>query len=91
MRHSLHGGLLARGTMNQSAAGGGSGTVLSARMSGLYFMLSASVMGRMTRQGTPAAKLFAGMSRVTTLPAPITQPSPTVTPGQTVTPAPNQH
>ena len=53
-------------------------------------MLSAWVMGRITLQGTPAAKVFSGMSRVTTLPAPITQPLPMVTPGQTVTPAPNQ-
>ena len=53
-------------------------------------MLSASVISRITRQGTPAAKLLGGMSRVTTLPAPITQLSPMVTPGQTVTDAPNQ-
>ena len=39
----------------------------------------------MTLQGTPAAKDLGGMSRVTTLPAPITQPSPIVTPPQTVT------
>ena len=63
---------------------------LSARTSGLWRMLSASVMGRMTRAGTPAAKLPAGMSLVTTEPAPMTQPSPMVTPGQTVTFAPNQ-
>ena len=37
-----------------------------------------------------AAKLFGGISLVTTLPAPITQLSPIVTPGQTVTDAPNQ-
>ena len=44
----------------------------------------------MTRHGTPTARLLSGISRVTTLPAPITQLSPTVTPGQTVTFAPNQ-
>lgn len=53
-------------------------------------MLSASVSARITRQGTPAAKLFSGISLVTTLPAPITQLLPMVTPGQTVTEAPNQ-
>ena len=60
------------------------------QISGLYFMLSASVISRMTRQGTPAAKEFAGMSFVTTLPAPMTQLSPIVTPEQTTTFAPNQ-
>ena len=59
-------------------------------MSGLCIMLSASVISRMGWQGTPAAKWLAGMSRVTTLPAPMTQLSPMVTPGQTVTFAPNQ-
>ena len=53
-------------------------------------MLSASVSARITLQGTPAAKLSAGISRVTALPAPMTQWSPIVTPGQTVTEAPNQ-
>ena len=53
-------------------------------------MLSFSESERMTRQGTPAATEFAGISRVTTLPAPMTQLSPMVTPGQTVTPAPSQ-
>ena len=36
------------------------------------------------------ATTLAGMSFVTTLPAPITVSSPTVTPGTTITPAPNQ-
>ena len=53
-------------------------------------MLSFSVISRITLQGTPAAKELAGISLVTTLPAPITHPSPMVTPGQTVTDAPNQ-
>ena len=44
-------------------------------------------MERSTRQGLPAATVFAGMSRVTTLPAPMTQPFPMVTPGQTTTSA----
>ena len=48
-------------------------------------MWSASVMGRTTLHGTPAANTFGGMSRVTTLPAPITLPSPIVTPPQIVT------
>ncbi len=34
----------------------------------------------MTLAGTPATKLFAGTSFVTTAPAPITEFSPTVTP-----------
>lgn len=37
-------------------------------------ILSFSVMGRITRQGTPAAITPAGISWVTTLPAPITDP-----------------
>ena len=41
---------------------------------------SASVRGRSTRQGFPAAMTRGGMSRETTLPAPITAPSPIVTP-----------
>ena len=53
-------------------------------------MRSASVMGRRTRQGLPTATLLAGMSRVTTLPAPMTQLSPMVTPGKTVQLPPNQ-
>lgn len=40
--------------------------------------------------GTPNTKEFAGMSWVTTAPAPITQPSPMVTPPQTVTLLANQ-
>ena len=52
--------------------------------------VSAAVIGRMTRAGLPAAKEPAGMSRVTTLPAQMTQFSPMVTPGQTTTFAPNQ-
>lgn len=58
--------------------------------SGRFAIRSDSVILRITRQGTPAAKLSDGMSRVTTLPAPMTQLSPIVTPGQTVTFAPNQ-
>jgi hypothetical protein len=44
--------------------------------------------GRTTRQGFPAARTFGGMSRVTTLPAPIVELSRMVTPGQTMTPPP---
>ena len=47
-----------------------------------------SVIGRMTRHGLPAANTPAGMSRVTTLPAPITVPDPIVTPGQMIPPPP---
>ena len=65
-------------------------TLLSPMMSGLLAMESASVMGRMTLHGQPAAKDIGGMSRVTTAPAPMTQPSPIVTPGQMTTLAPNQ-
>ena len=39
----------------------------------------------MTRHGFPTAKLYGGISFVTTLPAPITHPSPMVTPPQTTT------
>lgn len=46
---------------------------------------SSSVIARITRHGLPAARLFAEISLVTTLPAPITQPSPIVTPPQIVT------
>ena len=46
---------------------------------------SEAVSVRMIRQGLPAAKLWGGMSRVTTLPAPITLPAPMVTPPQTTT------
>ena len=45
-------------------------------------------MGRSTRQGFPTASTFAGISLVTTLPAPITAPSPICTPGRTITPPP---
>ena len=44
----------------------------------------------MTFAGTPAIKLFAGISLVTTAPAAITHPAPIVTPGITETLAPNQ-
>ena len=47
-------------------------------------------MARSTRQGLPAATTFAGMSRVTTLPAPTTTLSPMVTPGVTTVLPPNQ-
>jgi hypothetical protein len=42
----------------------------------------------MTLQGTPAATTPAGISLVTTLPAPITEPSPIVTPEHIVELAP---
>jgi hypothetical protein len=42
-------------------------------------------IGRTGRQGLPKHRWRAGMSRVTTLPAPITQPVPIVTPGHTIT------
>ena len=44
----------------------------------------------MTLQGLPTAMEFAGISFITTLPAPITQLSPIVTPGITHTFPPNQ-
>src|SRR5262245_23889220 len=47
-----------------------------------------SVMARITRQGLPAANTPSGMSRVTTLPAPMTDRDPTFTPGQRITPPP---
>ena len=47
-------------------------------------------MGLITLQGTPAAMTPAGMSWVTTLPAPMTEPAPMVTPPQTVAFAPIQ-
>ena len=47
-------------------------------------------MVRSTRHGLPTATTLAGMSFVTTLPAPITVFSPMVTPGTTITPAPSQ-
>ena len=43
---------------------------------------------RCTRQGLPTARVRAGTSIVTTLPAPIVAPSPIVTPGITRDPAP---
>ena len=46
-------------------------------------------MARTTRQGLPTAITLGGMSRLTTLPAPITEPEPMVTPGSTVTFPPN--
>ena len=53
-------------------------------------MLSFSVMGRSTLQGLPAATTPAGISFVTTLPAPMVVPSPMVTPGRIVTSPPSQ-
>ena len=41
-----------------------------------------------TRQGFPTASTPAGMSRVTTLPAPMVVSSPMVTPGQMIAPPP---
>ena len=43
-------------------------------------MRSAAVIGRTMRQGFPKAITPAGMSCVTTLPAPITDPLPILTP-----------
>src|SRR5437762_8564943 len=43
---------------------------------------------RTIRAGFPTAKVSGGRSRVTTLPAPITQPSPIVTPASTMAPPP---
>ena len=51
---------------------------------------SATVIPRITRHGLPAATTPAGMSFVTTLPAPMTVPSPIVTPGQMIAPPPIQ-
>lgn len=42
---------------------------------------------RMARAGTPATRVAAGMSRLTTAPAATTAPSPTATPPTTVAPA----
>ena len=42
--------------------------------------ISHSIWSRIMRAGTPAARAPAGISRVTTLPAPITAPSPMETP-----------
>jgi hypothetical protein len=47
-----------------------------------------SSISRITRQGFPAANTPAGISFVTTLPAPMTDRSPILTPGQTMTPPP---
>lgn len=47
-------------------------------------------LSRITFAGTPAATVYGGMSRVTTLPAPMTAPSPIVTPFRTTTSAPSQ-
>lgn len=44
----------------------------------------------MSRQGTPAATTFGGISWVTTEPAPMIAPSPIVTPGNIKAPAPTQ-
>ena len=43
-----------------------------------------------TRAGTPAANVKAGIDRVTTAPAPITLPRPIVTPRKTITRVPSQ-
>ena len=51
---------------------------------------AASMISRMTRQGLPAAKTPSGMSRVTTLPAPMTDREPMWTPGQMIAPPPTQ-
>ena len=50
---------------------------------------AAGSSARRTRQGFPAATTPGGMSRVTTLPAPIVVPAPIVTPGQTIAPPPS--
>ena len=52
------------------------------------FLLSSSVIWRITLQGFPTATLFDGMFFVTILPLPITTLLPMVTPGITCTPAP---
>ncbi len=44
----------------------------------------------MTLQGLPAAKTPSGISRVTTLPGPMTEREPTRTPGQRIAPPPTQ-
>ena len=48
------------------------------------------MISRITRQGLPAAKTPSGMSRVTTLPAPITALCPIRTPGKMIAPPPTQ-
>jgi len=55
-----------------------------------FAMRSASVIGRRTRHGLPAATTLEGMSFVTTLPAPIMVFPPMVTPGRMVTSPPIQ-
>ena len=54
--------------------------------SGVFVYSSSDLI---TRHGFPAANTPAGMSRVTTLPAPMTLSEPMVTPPITRTPAPN--
>jgi hypothetical protein len=49
--------------------------------------ISSSVVRR-TRAGFPAATTSGGTSRVTTLPAPMTDRSPILTPGRITLPAP---
>src|SRR5688572_13567742 len=48
------------------------------------------VIRLITLQGLPAAKTASGMSRVTTLPAPMTVRSPMATPGQMMAAPPTQ-
>ncbi len=55
-----------------------------------YSVSSCRVSVRITRAGFPTATESAGMSRVTTAPAPMTERSPIVTPGHTITPPPSQ-
>lgn len=62
----------------------------SSKYSGCKFILSSSVIERRTRQGEPTARLYGGISLVTTEPAPITHPSPMLTLGQMVTLPPSQ-
>ena len=54
------------------------------------FSFSFSLISRITLHGFPTATTFAGMSFVTTLPAPITLLSPIVTPGIISAPEPIQ-
>ena len=51
---------------------------------------SFSEISRTTRHGLPTAKTPSGTSRVTTLPAPMTERDPMLTPGRTSTAAPIQ-
>jgi hypothetical protein len=46
------------------------------------------VISRITLQGLPAANTWSGMSRATTLPAPMTDWEPIRTPGQMIPPPP---